>query len=149
MTVSSPDVLEFQVRCTHDRLPLLLSVKLANQKICEITPSTELQRISLELQDSIEQVSYTVEISMSGKLPEHTRLDNAGNFVEDPLIIVDQFVLNQIPCDAAVFSLASYQHDCNGSTAMAFHEFSGAMGCNGTVEFTIETPFLMWLLDHT
>ena len=149
MNSQSMDLLTFDVKFTDASCPLSLLIKVNGQTQQTVVPATEPVMIEIPLQDAVDRQQHHVEFVMLGKLPEHTKLDPLGNFVTDPLIIVNNFQLNQIPCDAAVWKSAVYAHDCNGSTAWEEHEFSGVMGCNGCVTFTIETPFLMWLLDNT
>lgn len=92
---------------------------------------------------------HNLTISMTGKLPQHTKLDEAGNFLVDPRLIISDFEVDQVPAQAALYRLATYEHDCNGSQPRAVHDFSGIMGCNGQVRLTIPMPTLVWLLENT
>lgn len=142
------DFLLFDVSSTDYQCPLHLTVSIDN--ICyQSLHVYEPQTMSLELNDLGDYRQYLITLEMQGKLSEHTVLDSNGEFVRDPRLIFSNWQLSQVPCEFAVHKLSNYRHDCNGSAVMSDNHFSGVMGCNGTVNFSISTPFLLWLLENT
>lgn len=91
---------------------------------------------------------YLLEIEMSGKLPEHTIVDDAGNLAEDRLIEISDFAIDDIALAQLFTEKTQYHHDFNGSQAPVVDEFFGAMGCNGVVKFEFTAPAYIWMLEN-
>lgn len=147
--MSNLSYLTFDVDSTDPDCPLTFQVTVNDQPQGIATVVTKSISFNIELNDNALSEIYHIKLTMSGKLSKHTELDSQGNFVKDPRLLLSNFALSQIPCDFAVFKTAIYQHDCNGSAPLSDNQFSGVMGCNGTVTFSVSTPFLLWLLENT
>jgi hypothetical protein len=89
-----------------------------------------------------------VEIEMSGKLPEHTAIDDQGNIVEDCTIEISEFSLDEIALVHLFTDNCKYTHDFNGSQAPVVDKFFGNMGCNGIVKFEFSAPLYIWMLEN-
>jgi hypothetical protein len=105
--------------------------------------------------------TYTVQHSMGdndgehvlcfelfGKLPTHTRINDAGEIVSDAVISISNILFDEIDCSKIVTAHAVYKHDFNGSGNATQDKFFGDMGCNGIVELKFTTPIYIWLLEH-
>jgi hypothetical protein len=97
---------------------------------------------------TVDDEKYTVEIEMSGKLPEHTVIDNQGNIVEDRMIEISEFSLDEIALVHLFTDNCEYAHDFNGSQAAVVDKFFGDMGCNGIVKFEFSAPLYIWMLEN-
>jgi hypothetical protein len=97
---------------------------------------------------AVDEEKYTVEIEMSGKLPEHTAIDDQGNIVEDCTIEISEFSLDEIALVHLFTDNCKYTHDFNGSQAPVVDKFFGNMGCNGIVKFEFSAPLYIWMLEN-
>jgi hypothetical protein len=97
---------------------------------------------------TVDEEKYTVEIEMSGKLPEHTVIDNQGNIVEDRMIEISAFSLDEIALVYLFTDNCKYAHDFNGSQTAIVDKFFGNMGCNGIVKFEFSAPLHIWMLEN-
>ena len=97
---------------------------------------------------TVDEEKYTVEIEMSGKLPEHTVIDNQGNIVEDRMIEISAFSLDEIAVVYLFTDNCKYAHDFNGSQTAIVDKFFGNMGCNGIVKFEFSAPLHIWMLEN-
>ena len=116
------------------------SEKIFDQIIVETTP--------VEFNLSEDEAEHSLRFVMSNKMPDHTRIDDAGNIISDSRLTVsdiefDEILLGQIVTDKAV-----YTHNFNGTTAETQEKFYGEIGCNGTVELKFTTPVYIWLLEN-
>jgi hypothetical protein len=96
----------------------------------------------------VDEEKYTVEIEMSGKLPEHTVIDDQGNIVKDRMIEISEFSLDEIALVHLFTDNCKYAHDFNGSQAAVVDKFFGNMGCNGIVKFEFSAPLYIWMLEN-
>ena len=83
----------------------------------------------------VEGERYLVEIEMSGKLPEHTIVDDNGNITQDSMVEIKDFSLDNIGLAHLFTNNSQYHHDFNGSQEQIVDKFFGDMGCNGIVKF--------------
>ncbi len=97
---------------------------------------------------TVDDEKYTVEIEMSGKLPEHTIIDDQGNIVKDRMIEISAFFLDEIALVQLFTDNCKYAHDFNGSQAAVVDKFFGNMGCNGIVKFEFSAPVYTWMLEN-
>lgn len=137
--------ISFQARATGPDLSL--SVILNGQIIDTLNPYPEFHKIEVEVDDSIEQ-AHVLELCMSGKKEEHTRIDDQGNILEDQVIEVKDFSVEEIQLGHVFIEHARYTHDFNGTQSTIEETFYGTMGCNGVVKFEFSTPVYLWLLEN-
>jgi hypothetical protein len=124
--------------------PLHLTVRFDKQIIFDqflIKPT----RITHTFSD--ESIVHTIELEMSGKLPEHTTIDSSGKIINDCLIEVTEIILAGIDITPVFLTASEHTHDFNGTKNKDRHDFYGPMGCNGVVKFTFEGPVYRWLLE--
>jgi len=133
------------VRATGDNL--CLEVKLNNQTKFNQVLSTNTESISFDFDDS-DNAANVLEIVMSGKLPEHTVLDNSGSIIADRLIEINAVTIDDIELGQLFLDKTVYTHDFNGSAAETQDRFFGTMGCNGTLRWEFTGPVYQWLLEN-
>ena len=133
------------VSCKHTGIKL--AIALDNEIIWQGDPGNP-QQIVHEFDDA-DNADHLLTITLSGKLPKHTEVDDQGNIVSDLLVNVSQFSLESVPIDHVVWRQSKYYHDFNGTQPSITDEFFGDMGCNGRVEFKFSSPVYIWLLENT
>lgn len=126
---------------------LVVKLLLDGQIFHEGEASLESQIIDHEFND-IEETSHVIEICLSGKLPEHTIIDEQGNILEDRRLIVEDFGFDDISLKQLMYDLSEYHHDFNGTKDSIKEKFFGEMGCNGTVRLEFTSPVYVWLLEN-
>jgi hypothetical protein len=142
-------VVSFDVTPTDSQCPLGVKVWFDNVAVATVDHVNHTCPVTVKFADSMQAETHCLQIQMLGKQSEHTKLDAQGNFLQDPRLIISNFQVSEIPADDILHKLGSYQHSFNGNGEPTNHQFSGVMGCNGTVTLEITTPVLMWLLEHS
>jgi hypothetical protein len=140
-----PCYIKFRVSATD--LGLSLQVKLDELTVWQGPVATDWQDIQCEFDDSKDS-AHCLEISMTGKLPEHTQIDEQGNIVADRMILIRDLALDDIVLNQVFYDQAQYHHNNNGNTENIAQQFYGDMGCNGHVRLNFSSPVYMWLLEN-
>lgn len=91
---------------------------------------------------------HILKIVLKNKTSEHTTVDSTGAIIEDALINISNFMLDEIDVTQLLYELGDYVHDGNGQETIAVHKFYGDMGCNGRVQLSFSSPIYMWLLEN-
>ena len=126
---------------------LVVTLVLDGQVFFTGTPSQETQKVDQMVDDNTPR-DHLLEIILSGKCPEHTKLDAEGAIVQDRLLIVEDISLDQVSLGQILHEKAVYCHDYNGTKPMVDGRFYGEMGCNGTVKLSFTSPIYLWLLEN-
>jgi hypothetical protein len=143
----SPVSLSFDIDSTDYNCALGVSVWYQNTCLFDLTHVTEPVTFSHEFDDKIEQ-THEIKITISGKKPEHTKIDSQGNIVSDVLLKLNNFALDGICIDPLMYDIFDYHHDRNGSREPIVDQFYGDAGCNGDLIFSFSTPVYLWLLER-
>jgi|LakMenE18May11ns_1017448.scaffolds.fasta_scaffold9713057_2 hypothetical protein len=139
-------LLSFRVRSTDTSIPLGLRVQVDNATIYETNHVIDPIIIKHEMPD--DNGKHLLTLELFGKLPEHTKIDDAGNILSDSILEFDSFVVADIDVDQIMFTKSVYHHDTNGTQPTQDAQFYGAMGCNGIVSLKFTTPVYLWLLEN-
>ena len=101
-------------------------------------------------QQITEKVKFThqFEFVMTGKLPEHTVIDDDGSIVSSPMLTIADVKFENIDLGYVFLEKAMYYHNYNGSADDVEDLFFGSLGCNGSVSFKFSTPLFLWLLEN-
>lgn len=137
--------INFNVRATG--ADLILTVVLDGQQIKRFSPDLEFQKISIEIDDNIED-SHVLELQMSGKTKYHTVLSENGEIIQDRVIEIADVDIEGIEIDYLFTQSSVYSHNFNSTGNPVDEVFYGTMGCNGTVRFSFSTPVYLWLLEN-
>ena len=129
---------------TEPDCPLNLNILIDGQSVFDKQIHMA-QDLSFELPDDINE--HKIQFTMTGKTVNDTKIDEQGNLVKNPMILISDVKFENINCDLWVWKNAVYRHDFNGAQEKFNDIFSGAMGCNGTVTFSYTCPIYVWLLD--
>lgn len=126
---------------------LRLVVTLSKSIIYDAYPDSDPTWVEFEFDDSQER-DHVLSFEMQGKIPEHTKINNEGEIVEDRCVIIEDIAFDGIPLRHMITEVAQYYHDTNGTTGSVVDAFYGTMGCNGRVELRFSTPIYLWLLEN-
>ena len=138
-------LLSFAVKATGTELHFC--AKLNGEVFFDEDLTTDEIEIAHRFPDS-NDTDYTLELILSGKLPEHTSIDVDGNILKDRVVEIKNFSLDEIELTQIFNGKFQYYHDFNGSQNPIVDSFHGIMGCNGTVKFEFSTPVYAWLLEN-
>lgn len=136
--------IQFQARATGP--DLFLTVKFDDNTVWSQPLSQDPVQIQHEFEDL--NAAHTLQLTLSGKQPQHTELDAQGNIVSDRVVEISQVQLDDIELGLVFWNHSSYQHNFNGTSADTQEKFYGVMGCNGTVTFEFASPIYQWLLEN-
>lgn len=128
-------------------LDLQVSVRLDDQEIWTGEPATDEKTVEIEFDDGKEQ-EHALEIEMRNKLPEHTKITDLGEILEDRVVKIRNIFIDDIELGYAFTNLAEYHHDHNGAGPTVMDKFYGDMGCNGVVRLRFSSPVYLWLLEN-
>lgn len=137
--------LAFKAKATND--DLRLTTRLNGRVFFDQILTQQEVLVQTEFSD-IDGETYLLEIEMSGKLPDHTVLDEQGCITEDRVIELSNFALDDIALVQLFTENSQYHHDFNGSRAPVVDKFFGALGCNGVLKFEFTTPAYVWMLEN-
>jgi hypothetical protein len=84
---------------------------------------------------------------MYGKLPQHTKILESGEIVEDSLLLINNIKIDGIDFDQLTQNWVEYHHDFNGTQSPTVNKFFNVMGCNGRATLKFTTPIYLWLLE--
>jgi hypothetical protein len=139
-------ILSFTVAATNYYVPLGMRVSLNDNIIYENDHVSSHTQIQHSIPDA--DTEYELTFELFGKLPEHTKVDDAGNIVLDAMLSVSNIEIDGMAIDKIAHAQAVYYHDCNGTQAPVEDQFFGNLGCNGQVKLKFSTPFYLWLLEN-
>ena len=131
---------------TDATFPLSMEILFNKKSIFsqQITQQVEFNHQFEDLNDQENQLEFV----MTGKLPEHTVIDDDGNIVSSPMLTIANVKFENIELGHVFLEKAKYYHNYNGSADDIEDLFFGSMGCNGSVSFKFTTPLFLWLLEN-
>lgn len=139
--------LTFDIFPSNPENPLGVEVWINNQQIADYQPLTQLQHITHVFNDEVGQ-DQNVKIIVKNKTSAHTKVNEAGEILNDSLVNINNFEIDGIEMDQIVYQKAVYRHSFNGSRPEIFDSFHGPAGCNGSIEFEFSTPAYLWILEN-
>ena len=92
--------------------------------------------------------AHSLKISLTGKLPEHTRV-NGNEILEDAVLSLTSISIDGQDLTKMLWFKSVYEHDFNGTGDTTQDKFYGTLGCNGTVTLNFEGPFFIWFLENS
>jgi hypothetical protein len=139
--------LKFSIEPTDPACPLSFEVFWDGVTQAHCFHVRETEHVEIYLDDT-QEAEHTLEIVMSGKTQDHTKLDSDGNIVQDALLVISNVIIDDMDISQLLQQFSVYTHDNNGSSDPVQQPFYSKMGCNGTVTFRFSTPYYLWLLEH-
>ena len=139
--------LAFDIIPSNIEKPIGVEVWFNDHMVVDYTQVVETKHVSCNFDDDAEQL-HCVKIIVKNKTAEHTVIDTAGKILQDSLLEIKNFNLEEIDIDKIVREKAVYTHDFNSSGNQVSESFYGIAGCNGSIELKFTTPAYLWLLEN-
>lgn len=139
--------LKFSIEPTDPACPLSFEVFWDGVTQAHCFHVRETENVEIYLDDT-QEAEHELEIVMSGKTQDHTKLDSDGKIIQDALLNINSMSIDDVDISSLLYQLATYSHDFNGTADSRRFPFYGSMGCNGTVSFKFSTPYYLWLLEN-
>jgi hypothetical protein len=139
-------IISFCVDTTNVDCALGFEAWIDDKKFNDIDHVAGRQHISMEISD--DDAEHELRLIMKHKLPEHTRVDEAGIILSDARLIIKDMAFDEIQLGHMVTEQAVYKHDFNGTGPSIQDKFYNELGCNGTVTMKFQSPIYLWLLEH-
>ena len=137
--------LEFDINTTNADAALGAKVSLDGAVLYNNSHVTGSYHFSHEISD--DDGDHELSIEMYGKLPQHTKILESGEIVEDSLLLINNIKIDGIDFDQLAQNWVEYHHDFNGTQPPTVNKFFNVMGCNGQSILKFRTPIYLWLLE--
>ena len=138
--------ISFDIETSNPICPLGIQICLDDAVLLSNNHVQEKIQFSHSMSDQDSQ--HKLRIVVQGKLPEHTKIDEAGNIVKDATLQISNVMIDEIEIDQLFLDRCVYVHDFNGTQPEIQDTFHGIAGCNGTISFEFSTPIYLWLLEN-
>lgn len=138
--------LTFDIAPSDAAHPLGVEAWIDQQLVVDIPVLTSLTPVICEFDDEAEQ-SHVLKIIIKNKTAEHTKIDAQGQIVQDSVIEIKNFKLDDIAIEQIIYDHAVYHHNFNGSGTWDDNKFYNTAGCNGTISLEFSSPAYLWLLE--
>jgi len=135
-----------KISTTDSSAPLGLEAWIDDHKFFDLAHVTDCHEISTDIND--DEAEHVLRLIMKNKTIDHTKINDAGEIVQDARLIIEDIAFDEIKLGHVVTKLVTYTHNFNGTGAETKDEFHSEMGCNGTVELQFSTPVYLWLLEN-
>lgn len=139
--------LAFDIIPNNIEKPIGVEVWFNDQLVVDYSQVTETKNVVCNFDNELEQ-SHCVKILVKNKTAEHTVIDGDGKILQDSLVEIKNFNLEEIEIDKIVQEKATYTHNFNGSGNQVTEAFYGSAGCNGSIELKFTSPVYLWLLEN-
>lgn len=136
-------VLTFNLENSNPEKTLGFRVWLDQQKVFDNPHVAQLETVTISLSD--QEAQHVLELELYGKHQQHTILDDNGKIIEDAVLTISNFNVDDIEIENHM--LGTYTHNFNGTAPQTTETFFGHMGCNGRVVIEFQTPIYLWLLE--
>jgi hypothetical protein len=125
---------------------LLLKLKLDGVLIGSMPLDENEKLFAYEFDDTPK--NHRFEIELCNKKPEHIKLNENGEIIEDVTVEIFDVCLSNIDLGQVFYGKSLYFHDHNGSSKPVVGQFFRQLGCNGTIQFDFYTPAYVWLMEN-
>jgi hypothetical protein len=138
--------ISFDVETSDAECPLGIQVWLDDALLLDNTHVKEKIAFTHDISD--DDGKHRLCIVVSGKTPDHTKVDEAGNIVKDAIFQISAVNIDGIDVNQLFLDKCVYVHNFNGTQPEIKDTFHGVAGCNGTITFEFSTPIYLWLLEN-
>lgn len=139
-------VLDLWIRSTDAGRALPFAVQIDRDPFVVLQSIGAETQIQIPIDDSVAG-DHSINFLLLEKPENYTQVDQ-GKIVSDVVLEIIDLKLGSIELRHLVIDQARYTHDYHGLEPMAARQFSGVMGCCGTVSWPVKFPFYLWLLEH-
>ena len=138
--------ISFDIETSDAECPLGVEIWLDNTVL--LTNNHVREKICFSHDISDDDGEHELRVVMSGKISDHTRVDEAGNIVKDATLQISNVVIDDLDVNQLFLEKCVYTHNFNGTQPEIADTFHGVAGCNGTISFEFSTPIYLWLLEN-
>jgi hypothetical protein len=138
--------ISFDIETSDAKCPLGVEIWLDNTVL--LTNNHVREKICFSHDISDDDGEHELRVVMSGKISDHTRVDEAGNIVKDATLQISNVVIDDLDVNQLFLEKCVYTHNFNGTQPEIADTFHGVAGCNGTISFEFSTPIYLWLLEN-
>lgn len=138
--------ISFDIETSDVACPLGIEIRLDNVVLLSNNHVQEKISFSHDIND--DDGEHKLQIVMSGKTSDHTKVDAEGNIVKDATLQIYNAVIDELDVNQLFLEKCVYVHDFNGTQPEIKDSFHGVAGCNGTISFEFSTPIYLWLLEN-
>ena len=138
--------ISFDIETSDAECPLGVEIWLDNTVL--LTNNHVREKICFSHDISDDDGEHELRVVMSGKISDHTRVDEAGNIVKDATLQISNVVIDDLDVNQLFLEKCVYTHNFNGTQPEIADTFHGVAGCNGTISFEFSTPIDLWLLEN-
>jgi hypothetical protein len=137
-------LLSLTLAATADCNDVTLEIYVDSNKIFQSAASTQVQTVSYSLSEN--PSDHVLRLVMSGKTRHHTTINPQGEILHDVAFLLNALEFENIDMTPVFYhNNPCYTHNLNGSAIERVDEFSGYIGCNGTIDFKFSTPIHLWM----
>lgn len=138
--------ISFDVETSDAECPLSVQIWLNDSLLLDNAHVKE--KITFVHDMSDDDGKHQLRIVISGKTPDHTKVDDNGNIIKDATLQLSAVTIDGIDVNQLFLDRCVYTHDFNGTQPKIADTFHGIAGCNGTIAFEFSTPIYLWLLEN-
>ena len=138
--------ISFDIETSDAECPLGMEIRLDNTVLMKNHHVQE--KIAFEYDINDDDGEHKLQIVLTGKTTDHTRVDADGNIIKDATLTISNIVIDDININQLFLDKCVYTHDFNGTQPEIQYSFHGVVGCNGTISFEFSTPIYLWLLEN-
>jgi hypothetical protein len=139
--------ISFDIETSDAECPFGIEIRLGNTVLLKNNHVQE--KITFEYDvDGVDDGDHELQITLTGKTPAHTIVDETGTIVKDATLKISAVTVDSIGVTQLFLEKCVYTHDFNGTQPEIEDSFHGVAGCNGTISFKFSTPIYMWLLTN-
>jgi hypothetical protein len=139
--------ISLQARSSSESSGLILDFWFDGERVSSMILTPEPQEFRHEFPD-LDSQEHCFEIELRGKTPDHTKINDQGDIVQDVVAEISDVALDDIQLGHMFLEKTQYHHDHNGTTDPVQAQFFGSMGCNGRVKLRFTSPVYLWLLEN-
>jgi hypothetical protein len=144
--MDNTSALSFDIDTTNASVAIPISAWIDDNCIFQTDHVKESYNVVYNIND--DESEHLLQIKMSGKSLEHTKIDSSGNILHDIMLQISNFNIDGIDVNQLFQDKIVYTHDFNGTQPEIEDTFHGYMGCNGTLSLKFSTPMYLWLLEN-
>ena len=137
--------ISFDLGTSDPSAVIAVRVLLDGNCVFETPHVDKLEKVQFMVAD--DETDHELIVEISGKTIDHTKIDSDGNIIQDVLIQMNNFEVDNIDVNKLFTEKIVYTHNFNGTSNNIETEFFGSAGCNGTLNLKFFTPMYLWLLE--
>ena len=144
--MSESSTISFDINTSDGTAKIGIAVWMDDVSVFQTDHLTEHHTINHAVLD--DDTEHELRVVISGKTPEHTKIDDQGNIIKDVTIKINNITIDSIDVTQLFHEKSIYTHNFNDTQPEIQDTFYGIAGCNGTISLKLSTPIYLWLLEN-